>query len=82
MLDGQADFLRMALEHLPPEPWGGDTWAGWTDSLKELTGRRGRTLFQPLRLALTGEEHGPELAALLPLIGRDRTGLRLRLSAL
>ena len=79
VLDGQADFLRAALEHLPPDPWGGDTWSDWTDSLKETTGRRGRALFQPLRLALTGEEHGPELAALLPLIGRDRTGSRLRL---
>ena len=55
---------------------------GWPDSLKEQTGRRGRTLFQPLRLALTGEEHGPEMAALLPLIGHERAASRLRLSAL
>ena len=82
VLDGQADFLRAALDSLPPEPWSGSTWADWTDGLKEQTGRRGRTLFQPLRLALTGEEHGPEMAALLPLIGHNRTGTRLRLSAL
>ena len=82
VLDGQADFLRAALDSLPPEPWDGTTWAAWTDGLKEQTGRRGRTLFQPLRLALTGEDHGPEMAALLPLIGHDRTGTRLRLSAL
>ena len=82
VLDGQADFLRAALDGLPPEPWGGTTWADWTDSLKEQTGRRGRTLFQPLRLALTGEEHGPEMAALLPLIGHERAASRLRLSAL
>jgi glutamyl-tRNA synthetase len=39
-------------------------------------------LFAPLRLALTGEEHGPELATLLPLIGRTRAATRLRLSIL
>ncbi len=80
--EGQADFLRAALDSLPPEPWNGTSWADWTDGLKEQTGRRGRTLFQPLRLALTGEEHGPEMASLLPLIGRDRAATRLRLSAL
>ena len=78
----QADFFTEALAHLPPEPWDAGTWAAWTDSLKALTGRRGRTLFQPLRLALTGEEHGPELANLLPLIGHDRVATRLRLSVL
>ena len=82
VLDGQADFVRTALDILPPEPWGTTTWADWTDSLKEQTGRRGRALFQPLRLALTGEEHGPEMAALLPLIGHERAASRLRLSAL
>jgi glutamyl-tRNA synthetase len=80
--DGQADFLREALAQLPPEPWDGQTWAGWTGSLKTSTGRKGRTLFQPLRLALTGEEHGPELATLLPMIGRDRAARRLTQSTL
>ena len=80
--DGQSDFLRDALAHLPPEPWDAGTWGAWTDTLKTSTGRRGRALFQPLRLALTGEEHGPELASLLPLIGHERTATRLRLSVL
>ncbi len=80
--DGQAEFFRDALAHLPAEPWDADTWSAWTNQLKTLTGRRGRALFQPLRLALTGEEHGPELANLLPLIGHDRTATRLRLSVL
>lgn len=79
--EGQADFYRDALAHLPAEPWDASTWASWTDALKAVTERRGRSLFRPLRLALTGEEHGPELAALLPLIGRDRVATRLRLSA-
>ncbi len=80
--DGQAEFCREALALLPTEPWDGGSWAGWTGALKEATGRRGRALFQPLRLALTGEEHGPELATLLPLIGRARAAHRLALSVL
>jgi glutamyl-tRNA synthetase len=80
--EDQADFFRAALAHLPPEPWSPATWSGWTEALKISTGRKGRALFQPLRLALTGEDHGPELAALLPLMGRERVGTRLRLSVL
>ena len=56
---------------LPEEP-GTTGLAGWTEALKAATGRRGRELFRPLRLALTGGDHGPELKALLPLIGRGR----------
>ncbi len=82
VLDGQSDFLRDALAHLPPEPWDAATWSGWTETLRTLTARKGRALFQPLRLALTGEEHGPELATLLPLIGHERAASRLRLSVL
>jgi glutamyl-tRNA synthetase len=52
--------------------------ATWLKRLGELTGRRGRALYHPLRLALTGREHGPELKLLLPLIGRDRASSRLR----
>ena len=82
VLEGQAEFFASALAQLPPEPWDGATWTSWTDSLKTQSGRKGRALFMPLRLALTGEEHGPELAALLPLIGRDRTAARLKLGAI
>jgi glutamyl-tRNA synthetase len=80
--DSESDFFREALAHLPEEPWDAGTWAQWTGSLKTVTGRKGRALFAPLRLALTGEEHGPELATLLPLIGRERAATRLRLSIL
>jgi glutamyl-tRNA synthetase len=79
--EGEAGLLRAALEALPPEPWDEGTWPAWTEALKAATGRRGRALFLPLRLALTGEEHGPDLRALLPLIGRERAALRLRLGA-
>ena len=71
-------FLHHAADDLPPEPWGPETWSQWTASLKAHSGRKGRALFMPLRLALTGREHGPELAALLPLIGRERAVRRLQ----
>lgn len=70
-------FLKDAAALLPEEPWDTTTWKLWTTALKEKTGRSGKALFLPLRLALTGEEHGPELRDLLPLIGRKRALERL-----
>ena len=70
-------FLAQAANCLPPEPWNEATWGLWTAQVKTLTGRKGRELYHPLRLALTGRESGPELAALLPLIGRVRALDRL-----
>ena len=70
-------LLAEARALLPPEPWNRETWSRWTSALKEKTGRTGKALFMPLRRALTGRDHGPELAALLPLIGRARTERRL-----
>lgn len=69
--------VRAAAETLPPEPWDGGTWKRWTEGVKAATGAKGKALFMPLRLALTGRDHGPELAALLPLIGRARAARRL-----
>jgi glutamyl-tRNA synthetase len=66
-----------AASILPPEPWGESTWSEWTAAVKSRTGAKGRALFHPLRLALTGQESGPELKTLLPLIGRDRALARL-----
>jgi glutamyl-tRNA synthetase len=80
-MEGEGAFLRQAVEALPPEPWNGEVWRVWTDALKQATGRKGRALFMPLRLALTGEDHGPELRELLPLIGRVRTEQRLLVAA-
>jgi glutamyl-tRNA synthetase len=68
---------RAALDSLPPEPWDEATWKPWSTVISEATGAKGRDLFQPLRLALTGEEHGPEMAKLLPLIGRELVARRL-----
>ena len=70
-------FLAEAAKLLPPTPWDGTTWKVWTEALKTATGRKGRPLFHPLRLALTARETGPEMAALLPLIGRERAARRL-----
>lgn len=73
-----AEFLAIAGDALPPEPWGADTYAAWIAAAKSAAGRTGKALFRPLRLALTGQEKGPELAALLPLMGRRRVLARLR----
>ncbi|MEH3145063.1 MAG: glutamate--tRNA ligase [Methylobacterium frigidaeris] len=71
-------FAAQAAGLLPPEPWDGVTWRGWTEAVKAATGLKGKALFLPLRLALTGLDHGPDLAGLLPLIGRARAECRLR----
>ncbi len=70
-------FLEQALASLPPAPWGLETWSVWTDALKTSSGRKGRALFHPLRLALTARETGPDLKHLLPLIGRTTASARL-----
>jgi glutamyl-tRNA synthetase len=76
-LAGENDFIRAAIATLPAEPWGETTWKTWTTALAEATGAKGRALYHPLRLALTGEDQGPEMAALLPILGRDRVLERL-----
>jgi glutamyl-tRNA synthetase len=72
-----ADLLTSAREMLPREPWSQSTWHEWTEAIKAATGAKGKALFQPLRLALTGYEHGPDLKMLLPLIGREKAAARL-----
>jgi glutamyl-tRNA synthetase len=80
VVEGEGEYLRQALAALPAEPWTQDVWVTWTDGLKAATGRKGRSLFHPLRLALTGEERGPEMRGLLPLIGRPRAAERLKIA--
>ncbi len=70
-------FRAAAVKTLPQEPFDQATWGVWTKALREETGLKGRDLFHPLRLALTGRESGPELAKLLPLIGRAKVLARL-----
>ncbi|RUT30938.1 glutamate--tRNA ligase [Arsenicitalea aurantiaca] len=70
-------FLAEAARLLPEEPWDEETWKAWTDQVKAATGRKGKALFLPLRLALTGRADGPELRTLLPLLGRKACSDRL-----
>ena len=71
------DFLAEAASLLPDAPWDEQTWSAWTTTLKEATGRKGKQLFLPLRQALTGLDHGPEMKHFLPLIGPERAKARL-----
>jgi len=72
------DFAAEASELLPDGNWDENTWNDWIEKVKEKTGRKGKELFMPVRKALTGMEHGPELKVLLPLIGRERAIARLK----
>nr|WP_295467414.1 glutamate--tRNA ligase [Mesorhizobium sp.] len=71
--DEDRDFVRAAFDLLPPGPWDGTTFRTWMDQVKTVSGRKGKALFMPVRLALTGLPSGPELADLLPLLGREGT---------
>ena len=70
-------YLALAAQTLTAMDWQADAWKALTGALKAATGRKGKALFLPLRQALTGREHGPDMAALLPLIGRDAALERL-----
>lgn len=72
------DFAAVAASLLPETPWDNTTWEKWVGAIKQKTDRKGKNLFMPLRLSLTGQEHGPELKDLLPLIGRERALERLK----
>jgi glutamyl-tRNA synthetase len=71
-------FIAVAVAYLPPEPWDDTTWGIWTAAVAAAAGRKGKALYHPLRMALTGREHGPELKKLLPLIGHARSLARLQ----
>ncbi|MFW0778232.1 MAG: glutamate--tRNA ligase [Rickettsiales bacterium] len=70
-------FLQEAAKLLPPAPWDETTYDAWIAALKPTTDRKGKTLFMPIRKALTGLEKGPELKTLLPLLGAEKTTERL-----
>lgn len=75
--DADRDFLTEAARVAGELDWGADPWHSLTAALKASSGRGGKALFLPLRRALTGRDHGPDMAALLPLIGRARAVERL-----
>jgi len=62
------EFVAQAMALLPDPPFTEATWADWTGAVKQATGRKGKALFMPLRKALTGQERGPEMADLMPLL--------------
>ncbi len=72
-----AALCARAADLLPSGPWDETTWGTWTALVKDVTGAKGRALFHPLRLALTGRDSGPELKHFLPFIGRERAKARL-----
>jgi glutamyl-tRNA synthetase len=71
------DLTAKAAELLPQEPWDETTWGSWTNAVSQASGAKGRGLYHPLRTALTGLDHGPEMKKLLPLLGRGRVLARL-----
>ena len=62
------EFVAQALALLPDGPYNAQSWSSWTADVKAATGRKGKSLFMPLRLALTGQSHGPDMSAVLPLL--------------
>lgn len=71
------EFIRQAHALLPTGPWDQNPWDNWISKIQEETGRKGKLLFQPLRQALTGQDHGPELKSILGMMGSDLAHKRL-----
>lgn len=72
------EFAATAVTHLPSGEWNEGSWDVLVNAVKEQTGRKGKELFMPLRLALTGREHGPEMKVVFALLGRERATKRLK----
>ena len=66
--DEDREFIAQAMALLPEGPHDAETWGKWTAEVKAATGRKGKGLFMPLRKALTGQAHGPDMARVLPLL--------------
>ena len=75
--EADRSVLAAAVRAAPDIDWGADPWHALTAAVKDATGAKGRALFLPLRRALTGRDHGPDMAELLPLIARDQAIARL-----
>ncbi len=75
--DEDRDFLALAHARLAEASFDAAIWRTLTEALKSETGRKGKALFLPLRRALTGLDHGPDMGQLLPLIGREEALARL-----
>lgn len=73
-----SEFVAVASSSLPLGEWNEASWDQLVNAVKEKTGRKGKELFMPLRLALTGREHGPEMKVVFALLGRARAEKRLK----
>ena len=73
-----AEFCTAAAGLVPDDPLTDQSWNAFVEAVKKTTGAKGRALFHPLRLALTGREKGPEMAAIFPLIGAEKARARLK----
>ena len=60
-----------AIESIPADPFSYETWDSWTKSINAKTGLKGKALYMPLRVILTGKEKGPELKNFLPLLDKE-----------
>lgn len=76
-----SEYLKTAHDHLAAMDWSDTVWSALTGALKDATGRKGKPLFMPLRQALTGQSHGPDMGELLPILGRDVALRRLARAA-
>ena len=69
--------MSVAIELFPEDKLNSDTWSKWTKQISLRTGIKGKNLFLPLRLAITGKNYGPEFSHLIPMIGRAKILHRL-----
>jgi glutamyl-tRNA synthetase len=74
-------LLKDATSAAEKVDWSSEPWRALTDELKRTSGRKGRELFHPLRLALTGRHSGPEMGGLLARMGKERAIRRLEAAA-
>lgn len=75
--DENRDFLNKCSRVLPQDTENENAWNEWLAAIKNASERKGKDLFMPIRLALTGKEHGPELKFLVNLISREEILARL-----
>ena len=73
------EFIKIAIDLMPDEPWNDETWSNWTSKIKDKTGKKSKDLFLPLREAFTGMSHGPEMKKLIQLLGRDKILERVKI---
>lgn len=71
------EFTNLAIKTLPKKDFDKNTWSIWTSLIMKESGRKGKDLFKPLRLCLTGQSNGPEMASLVFIMGRDKVIERL-----